>query len=332
MKKVLCIVISVVLLGSYIFVAGQQTAGAEELAGSITVYTSMRRSVIELLKEGFEAANPGTTINVYRSGTGEVLAKFQAEEAAGAVQADLLSVADMPVFRKLYADGKISAYSPKGLDNIPDLFKHENGAYNEYRWSAMSIIYNTDLVKEPPKSWKNLLKPEYKGKIVMPNPQYSGTVVATIGTLLKTPGFDWKFFEDFAANGGKLVKSNGEVGKTVASGEFAVGMIVDGNAYNLKVAGSPVGYVYPEEGSVLLVQPIAVLSNCKNMSLAKAFLDYMYTEKGMRDMSSKGYISVLPGTSEVGIDFESIKLIKTDWDFIGKNRSEMVEKFLSLFQ
>ena len=154
MKKVLCIVISVVLLGSYIFVAGQQTAGAEELAGSITVYTSMRRSVIELLKEGFEAANPGTTINVYRSGTGEVLAKFQAEEAAGAVQADLLSVADMPVFRKLYADGKISAYSPKGLDNIPDLFKHENGAYNEYRWSAMSIIYNTDLVKEPQKAGK----------------------------------------------------------------------------------------------------------------------------------------------------------------------------------
>ena len=114
MKKVLCFVISVLLLGSYILVAGQQAAGAEELAGSITVYTSMRRSVIELLKEGFEAANSGTTINVYRSGTGEVLAKFQAEEAAGAVQADILSVADMPVFKKLYADGKISAYGYAG--------------------------------------------------------------------------------------------------------------------------------------------------------------------------------------------------------------------------
>ena len=108
MKKVLCFLISVLLLGSYIFVAEQQAAGAEELSGSITVYTSMRRPVIEILKEGFEAANPGTTINIYRSGTGEVLAKFQAEESAGAVQADILSVADMPVFKKLYAKGNIS--------------------------------------------------------------------------------------------------------------------------------------------------------------------------------------------------------------------------------
>ena len=65
------------------------------------------------------------------------------------------------------------------------------------------------------------------------------------------------------------------------------------------------------------------------MPLAKAFLDYMYTEKGMRDMSSKGYVSVLPGTSEIEIDFESITLLETDWDFIDENRSEMLEKFLS---
>ncbi len=320
------------MIGSYIFIVGQQAAGAEDLSGSVTVYTSMRRSVIELLKEGFEAANPGTAINIYRSGTGEVLAKFQAEESAGAIQADILSVADMTVFRKLYAKGNISAYSPKGLEKIPDPFKHENGAYNEYRWSAMSIIYNTGLVKEPLKSWKVLLQPEYKGKIVMADPQYSGTVVATVASLLKTPELGWKFFEDFAANGGKVVKSNGEARKTVASGEFALGIVNDSGAYVMKAKGSPVDYFYPEEGAVLLPQPIAILSNCKNMPLAKAFLDYIYTEKAMRDMSSKGYVSALPGTSEMDVDFGSIKLIETDWDYIDKNRSEMIDTFISLFQ
>jgi ABC-type Fe3+ transport system substrate-binding protein len=88
----------------------------------------------------------------------------------------------------------------------------------------------------------------------------------------------------------------------------------------------------PAAGSVLLVQPIAILSNCKNITLAKAFLDYMYTEKAMRDMSSKGYVSALPGTSEVDVEFQSIKLMKTDWDYIDKNRTEMIDKFMSLFE
>jgi len=334
-KKQILVTLSLLFLVGSLYAVGKYEVGKEEekeLSGSVTVYTSMRRSVIDILKEGFEAANPGTTIDIYRSGTSEVLAKFQAEESAGAVQADILSVADMSVFRKLYEKGNVYAYSPKGLEKVPDLFKHENGDYNEYRWSAMAILYNTDLVKDPPKSWKDLLKPEYKGKITMPNPLYSGTVVATIGTLLKAPGFGWKFFEDFAANGGKIVKSNGEVGKTVASGEFALGIATDGRGYVMKSKGSPIDYVLPAAGSVLLVQPIAILSNCKNKPLAKAFLDYMYTEKAMRDMASKGYVSALPGTSEVEVDFQSVKLLETDWNYIDQNRTEMIDKFMSLFE
>ena len=333
MKKLFLVTLALLLLACSLCAEGQKEVENENgLSGSIMVYTSMRRSVIDILKEGFEAANPGTTINIYRSGTSEVMAKFQAEESAGAVQADIISVADMAVFRTLYEKDNIYAYSPIGLENVPDLFKHENGDYNEYRWSAMAILYNTDLVDVPPKSWNDLLKPEYSGKVTMPNPLYSGTVVATIGTLLKAPGYGWKFFEDFAANGGKIVKSNGEVGKTVASGEFALGIATDGKGYLMKSGGSPVDYIFPEEGSVLLVQPIAILNNCENKSLAKAFLDYMYTEKAMRDMSSKGYVSALPGTSEVEVDFNSIKLMETDWDYIDQNRTEIIDKFISLFE
>ena len=333
MKKLFLVTLALLLLACSLCAEGQKEVENENgLSGSIMVYTSMRRSVIDILKEGFEAANPGTTINIYRSGTSEVMAKFQAEESAGAVQADIISVADMAVFRTLYEKDNIYAYSPIGLEKIPDLFKHENGDYNEYRWSAMAILYNTDLVDVPPKSWNDLLKPEYSGKVTMPNPLYSGTVVATIGTLLKAPGYGWKFFEDFAANGGKIVKSNGEVGKTVASGEFALGIATDGKGYLMKSGGSPVDYIFPEEGSVLLVQPIAILNNCENKSLAKAFLDYMYTEKAMRDMSSKGYVSALPGTSEVEVDFNSIKLMETDWNYIDQNRTEIIDKFISLFE
>ena len=79
MKKLILITLSLLLLACSLYAVGQQEAEEEgkELSGSVMVYTSMRRSVIDILKEGFEAANPGTTIDIYRSGTSEVLAKFQ---------------------------------------------------------------------------------------------------------------------------------------------------------------------------------------------------------------------------------------------------------------
>ena len=335
MKRTMLATLSGLLLVSSLFAAGQQdaaTKGEEGVSGSIMVYVAMRRTVIEILKEGFEAAHPGTTIDVYRSGTGEVLAKIQAEDSAGGIQADVISVAELPIFTKLWKEGKIIAYSPKNLDKVADMFKYENGAYSEVRWSGMAIAWNTQLVKTPPKTWKDLLKPEYEGKICMPDPTYSGTAVATIGTFVTTPGYGWEYFEAFAANGGKVLKSNGEVGQAVSSGEFALGIIVDGNAYNLKMEGSPIDFRYPQEGTVLLPGPMAILSNCKNLPLAKAFLDYVYSDKGMNDMSKFGYVGVVPGTSDVDIDFTNVKLLPTDWDYIDKNRTDMLERFASLFE
>jgi iron(III) transport system substrate-binding protein len=335
MKKGLVLLLILSLYTAAGFCGGQEEVISEEasvLSGSVMVYTSMSRSVIEVVKAGFEADNPGTTIDVYRSGTSEVLAKFQAEQTAGAIQAEILSVADMSIYRNLYAEDMIYSYRPKNLDKVPAMFQHEKGAYNEVRWSGMSIIYNTNLVTTPPRNWKDFLKPEFKGKIVMPDPQYSGTVVATIGALVQARGYGWKYFEDFTANGGKLAKSNGDVGQAVASGEFALGMIVDRNAYALKTEGSPVDYVYPADGTVLLPQPIAILKNCKNLPLAKAFLDYVYSEKAMKDMADKGYTPVLPGVTEETVDFKSIKLIPTDWDYVDQNRTEMMDRFLGLFR
>lgn len=333
---------TVVVLALILAAAGLGFAtGAEETkpataaikpSGSVTIYTSMSRDVIEMLKKDFEAANPGCTINVYRSGTAEVLAKLQAEEAGGAVQAELLSVADMDVFRTMFAKGQIHSYRPANIDKVPKAFQYEGGAYNEVRWSGMVILYNTIAVKTAPASWKDMLKPEYKGKIVLADPQYSGTVLAAIGTILTMPDFGWGFFETFKSNGGRIVKSNGEVGQGVASGEFAMGMISDRDAASRKAEGSPVDYVYPIEGTFVLPQPLAILKNCKNLPLAEAFVDYIYGETAMKNMAGKGYTPVLPGVVASAVDFGSLKIAATDWSYIANNRTAIMDRFSELFR
>ena len=59
-------------------------------------------------------------------------------------------------------------------------------------WGAVSIGYNPNLVKPPPKTWKDLLKPDYRGKVALNgSPLTSGSAVAGV-------------FAAALANGGSL--------------------------------------------------------------------------------------------------------------------------------
>src|SRR5258708_9492754 len=53
-------------------------------------------------------------------------------------------------------------------------------------WGAISIGYNQNLISNPPKTWKDLMKPEYKGKVALngspltSNSAVSGVIAAAL--------------------------------------------------------------------------------------------------------------------------------------------------------
>jgi len=94
----------------------------EPVTGSILLYTSMPDADAARLIEAFEGAHPGITVEVFRSGTEEVISRLYAEYEGGQILADVLLVADVVTFERLKQDGLLMAYQSPEHVNIDSEF------------------------------------------------------------------------------------------------------------------------------------------------------------------------------------------------------------------
>ncbi|HBN80419.1 MAG TPA: Fe(3+) ABC transporter substrate-binding protein, partial [Ruminococcaceae bacterium] len=90
----------------------------EALKGDMTVYTSQPEEDIKALIEAFNQKQPDIKVNVFRSGTEEVVSKILAEKKAGSVQADVLLVADAATFESLKSEDLLMSYESPELSGI----------------------------------------------------------------------------------------------------------------------------------------------------------------------------------------------------------------------
>src|SRR5438552_374419 len=85
------------------------------------------------------------------------------------------------------AEGLYSRYFVSTFSTIPRSMKDTRGFWWGDYWGAISIGYNQNIIKTTPKTWKDLLKPEYKGKVALngspltSNSAVSGVLAASLG-------------------------------------------------------------------------------------------------------------------------------------------------------
>ena len=126
----------------------------------------------------------------------------------------------------------------------------------EARWTAsnahvMIIMVNKSLVKdtEAPKTWKDLFEPKWKGKVVMANPEKSGSAYAQVYGIYKLYG--WDGLKKLIDNA-KILDSSSLIYKGVAAGEYPLGITMEYAAYRYIDGGDKnVGIVYPADGAFM---------------------------------------------------------------------------------
>jgi iron(III) transport system substrate-binding protein len=307
-------------------------AGAQ--AGTtVTLYTSEPLDKVNEMKLDFEKLNPGVTLNIYRSGTQVVISKLQAEQQAGGTLADILWMADIDYFEDLSKKDLLLAYDPPDTAKVPSKFKYDGGRYHEVRLIFNTVAYNTLRVKTRPTSWTDLADPQFKGKVGVASPFYSGAAFSTLGTHMTMPGLGWELYQKLKVNGVVVEQANGTVAKKLATGEFHVVSVVDFMVRGDKAAGSPVDHIWPKEGAILVATPFAILKNAKNAEGGKAFLRYLYSPVGQKLFVQQGYVPVLPGLQgPAGMPPEKLDVVLTDQAYIGKNREELKAKYRQLFE
>jgi iron(III) transport system substrate-binding protein len=266
---------------------------AQALAEALTVYTSMpKRFAVETVN-AFEKQNPGTEVSLFRSGTGNVLSKLRAEATAGAVQADVVMIADEITMEALKRDNRLEAWRDAPVQRMPKGSYDPDMTYFGTKVMSTVLAYNTKLARRPA-SWKDVLGGDNAGQVVMANAVTSGAALASLSYLTGASGLGWKYFEDLARNKTLVVRANGEVRDMVAKGSRKYGIMLDYMVVAAKKKGSPIDFVYPAEGVVATYQPVAILKGAKNRATARKFVAYLLSPEGQARVVEQGYRPLYP--------------------------------------
>lgn len=273
-------------------------AAFAQASGTVTVYTSQPTDQMNAVIEAFTKDHPEITVEVFRSGTTELMSKLQAEFAAGSTPADVMLIADAVAMTQLKNDDRLFAYADAATDGVPAALIDPDQTFFGTKLLTTGIIYNTEKVTTPPTSWHDLEVPEAAARTIMPSPLYSGAAVIHVGTMVQQEGLGWEYYETLADNGAVAGQGNGTVLEAVARGEKSYGIIVDYMAMNAKKDGSPVDFVFPDEGVSTITQPVAILKDSDNIEAAKVFVDWQLGRAAQEQSVSQGYFPILDGVTQ----------------------------------
>lgn len=302
------------------------------VSGNLLLYTSQPDRDARGTIEAFNQLYPNVKVNVFRSGTTEVMNRLRTEFAAGSPRADVLLIADAISMESLKADGRLLRMAHLNTQQIPARYFDAERTYIGTKLISTGIVVNRKAAYQP-KSWKDLLNPALKGQLIMPSPLYSGAAAITIGAWSRAPGLGWPFIEGLKANQMIAVKGNGAVLQQVATGEKMVGVLVDFMALNAKAKGSPVDFITPKEGLTYVTEPAAILNTTGNLPAAQAFVSFLVSPEGQKFSSTLGYFP-LQGNIAVPAGYpkvESLRFLPQDADALLKGADADRKRFSDIF-
>ena len=199
--------------------------GQKEEKKEIVVYSSFEEDYVPSYIEAFNKEYPNIKVNLVRDSFGIIAAKFDAEKSNP--QADVLWGTSGTMMMTNIDDLKELNYDVKNIET-----KFYDVSSKEPKWVGISlamsaISYNNIEGKnlQKPIGYKDLLKDEFKGKIVMPNPVSSGTGFYTVTSWIQEMGEKeaWNYMEELNKNILMYVHSGSAPTKMVAQGETLIG-------------------------------------------------------------------------------------------------------------
>jgi iron(III) transport system substrate-binding protein len=166
--------------------SGGQSAGAQPAAPAASASTQLNLLCTpqvqwcEGMKAEFERANPTITVNFVRMSSGEALTRLRNEKDNP--QFDIWWGGPIDSFIAAKEEGLLQAYDSPNLANIinPDLMKDPDNYWAGIYVGSLGFATNTNWLAEnpgveAPRSWDDLLKPEFQGQIMVAHPSSSGT-------------------------------------------------------------------------------------------------------------------------------------------------------------
>ena len=301
--------------------------------GKVVVYAAGPGGLAKAINDGFEAKT-GIRVEMFQSETGKILGRLEAEKNNPI--ADVVVLASWPSAEGLKQAGMTQAY-PKVVNGskLPKVWRDKDGHYFAYSASALGVAYNTLLVKNAPKDWDDFLKPEWKGKVNIPDPSLSGSCLDFVSGYANAKGKKaWKFFEELKKNDALVNGANTEALNMVITGSRSVVLAgVDYMAYSSKAKGEPIELIYPASGTVISPRPAMIMKSAKNLANARLYMDYLLSDDAQKLVVNA---LLLPGRKDIRSDkrpnVDEIKVLKYNWLWMTEHNNSNLELFNNIFR
>ena len=308
--------------------ANHAVAQTPQTEGQLVVYASHPSEMVDHFTKMF-GDKYGIRVTSVKAGTGELLNRIRAERNRPA--GDVLwggfsdTGASTPDLFDVYRSPNLAQIEPKMID--PSGFNTPFGA------STMVIMYNKALVKpeQAPKTWADLAKPEWKGKVVQADPSKSSSALSALNTWLMINGRGdaaWQKVEDMTKNQTIVLKSS-LVFQQVGRGEYPIGVTYEEGAFNYVLAGTA-GIVYPEDGTLLEPEGTFIVKGSPNPKAARLFADFLLSEEAQKALTAK-----FPGRrpTRIGVSTHTemlpaskLKVIEYDSVWAATNRAQILDR------
>ena len=271
------------------------------------------------------AKTTGIKVNMSLKGSGEALAQLIAEKANPKTDVWFGGTGD-PHLQAAESDLTVE-YKSAALPQL-HAWAQQQAEQSHYRTvgiysGPLGFGYNTELLAKKklavPRSWADLLKPEYKGEIQVANPASSGTAYTMIATLVQLMGEDkaFEYLKSLHRNVSTYTRSGTGPIKAVARGETAVSISFVHDGPGEKLQGFPVETVTPSEGTGAEIGSMSIVKGARNLEQAKKFYEWALTPQAQQfGAAARQY--QLPSNKGTPVDanvpdFKKIKLIKYDY-------------------
>jgi putative spermidine/putrescine transport system substrate-binding protein len=165
------------------------------------------------------------------------------------------------------------------LADVPAKMRDPGNKWVTFAVIAEGILYRTDKVKTPPRSYKDFMRPEFDGHIAFPTITngYGTDFLVMLARAMGgsetniDPGF--AAMAKFAANA-TIFKAASEVPQLFAQGDAWIIPYDSTSAKRCKDAGLPVAFVAPEEGSVASACSVCVSAKAPDLDLAREAVNH----------------------------------------------------------
>ena len=303
-------------------------AGKKE--GKVTVYGSLESESADAIFKVFKQKT-GIDLEYWRASSTKAMDRALSEYRAGKPLFDAVLTNDNPM-QIMLKEGIFASYDSPSAK----AFNKESivpGLGPRYRNVIIGVLYNNSLIKpsEAPKSLEDLVKPQYRGKIVMPDPTQHTTTAQWLASLEKLMGKEKaeKFIRELAAAKPIFVESLLPAAERVASGETPLGIAYVKYVYTFGQRGAPIDYL--RLGKMMGDgHYVALGKKAPHPNAGKAFIDFFLGEESMSMLAKQGEFVNRNGVYPPIADSNKIQFVEM-YDLDAKAFAQKKKEYQEIF-